>query len=45
MTSGIITTVAGPGTSSGFSGDNGHATSATLNFPWGVEVDTSGSIP
>ena len=39
----IITTIAGTGTSS-YSGDNGAATSATLNDPWGVAVDASGRI-
>ncbi len=38
---GIITTIAGTG-SYGFSGDNGAATSATLKYPVGVVVDTSG---
>jgi trimeric autotransporter adhesin len=40
---GIITTVAGNGTH-GYSGDRGLATSATLNYPYGVAVDTSGNI-
>ena len=38
---GIITTIAGTGTGS-YSGDNGPATSATLKYPGGVTVDTSG---
>ncbi len=38
----IITTIAGTGTSS-FSGDGGAATSATLNNPYGVALDTSGT--
>ena len=38
---GIITTIAGTGTGS-YSDDNGAATSATLNNPAGVAVDTSG---
>ena len=47
-TNGIITTVAGsgaigPGTGS-FSGDGGPAASATLNWPQGVAVDTSGNF-
>lgn len=42
VSSGIITTVVGNGTS-GYSGDDGPATSATLDFPWGVEVDASGT--
>ena len=43
VSTGIITTIAGTGTSS-YSGDNGAATSATLNGPHGVAVDTSGGI-
>ncbi len=37
----IITTIAGTGTS-GFSGDNSAATSATVNGPSGVAVDSAG---
>jgi putative salt-induced outer membrane protein YdiY len=37
----VISTIAGTGTAS-YSGDNGQATSATLNTPIGVAVDTSG---
>lgn len=40
---GIITTIAGTGTSS-FSGDGGLATSATLSGPEGVGVDSNGNI-
>ncbi len=43
VSTGIITTIAGTGTAS-YSGDNGQATSATLNFPLGVTVDSSGNI-
>ncbi len=43
VSTGIITTVAGIGTTT-FSGDNGPATSAGLNNPAGVAVDTSGNI-
>ena len=39
----IITTVAGNGTP-GFSGDGGPATSAELNFPGEVAVDSSGDL-
>ena len=37
VSTGIITTVAGNNTQ-GFSGDNGSATAAQLNHPWGVSV-------
>jgi large repetitive protein len=40
---GIITTVAGNGTK-GFSGDSGQATSAELNAPYGVALDTAGNL-
>ncbi len=39
---GIITTIAGTGTSS-YSGDNGAATSAALQSPNGLALDSSGS--
>jgi hypothetical protein len=42
VSTGIITTVAGTGTSS-YSGDNGPATSAALNYPNGVSLDASGN--
>jgi uncharacterized protein (TIGR03437 family) len=41
--SGIITTIAGNGTS-GFSGDGGPATSASLFFPGGIAVGNSGNL-
>ncbi|SRR5579871_150745 len=41
--SGIISTYAGNGTQ-GFSGDGGAATSASLNQPTGVAVDSSGNL-
>ena len=41
--SGIITTVAGNG-AAGFGGDGGPALSASLNYPGGLIVDTSGNI-
>ncbi len=42
VSTGIITTVAGSSTSGSYSGDNGPATSATLNGPFSVALDTSG---
>ena len=43
VANGVITTVAGSGTQ-GFGGDNGPATSALLNNPYGVAVDSSGNL-
>ena len=42
VSTGIISTIAGTGTVS-YSGDNGAATSATLNYPYGVAVDSAGT--
>ena len=42
-TNGIITTVAGTGTGA-FSGDGGLATSAQLNTPIGIAVDSLGNV-
>ena len=44
VSTGIITTIAGSSTSGSYSGDNGAATSATLNYPFGVALDASGRI-
>ena len=41
--SGVISAVAGNGTQ-GFSGDGGPATTAQLNYPRGVAVDTAGNL-
>ena len=46
ISTGIITTIAGSGigaSSSGFSGDDGAATSAKLKSPFGVAVDSAGT--
>ena len=43
VSTGIISTIVGTGTGT-FSGDTGAATSASLNQPYGVEVDASGRI-
>lgn len=42
-TFGIINTIAGTG-STGFSGDGGPATAASLNLPTGVAADSSGNV-
>ena len=44
VSTGIISTIAGSSTSDGYSGDDGAATSATLDSPTGVAVDASGRI-
>ena len=43
VSTGKISTVAGNGTG-GFSGDGSAATSAEINYPWGVTVDSAGNI-
>jgi uncharacterized protein (TIGR03437 family) len=43
VSNGVITTIAGNGTA-GFSGDNGPATSAQLNYPAGIAVDSAGTV-
>jgi sugar lactone lactonase YvrE len=42
-TAGTITTVAGNG-AVGYSGDGGAATSASLNLPYGLSIDSSGNL-
>ncbi len=42
VSTGIITTIAGTGTSS-FSGDTGASTSAALYYPAGVALDSAGA--
>ncbi len=44
VSSGVITTLAGNGPPAGFSGDGGAATSASLDQPAGVTVDSSGNV-
>jgi uncharacterized protein (TIGR03437 family) len=43
VSNGVITTVAGNGTA-GYSGDGGPATSAELNSPRGIAVDSAGNL-
>ncbi len=43
LSTGIITTFAGSGTSS-YSGDGGAATSAAMRYPVGIALDSSGMI-
>ncbi len=43
ISTGIITLIAGTGTAS-YSGDNGPATSAALNYPVGVALDSAGKF-
>ncbi len=43
VSTGIITTIAGNGGTGSYSGDGGPATSATLNAPFDVAVDSVGT--
>jgi len=42
VSTGFISTIAGSSTSGSYSGDGGDATSATLNYPYGVALDSTG---
>ena len=42
ISTGIISTIAGSSTSGSYSGDGGQATSATLYYPFGVALNSSG---
>ncbi len=44
VSTGIITTYAGSSTSGGYSGDNGQAALAKLNYPRGVALDSAGNL-
>jgi sugar lactone lactonase YvrE len=43
ITNGTITTIAG-NSQTGYSGDNGPATMAAMNYPYGVQLDDSGNV-
>jgi len=43
VSAGIITTFAGSGGTGSYFGDNGQATSATLNYPSDVTLDSAGT--
>ena len=43
VSTGIINAIVGTGTA-GYTGDNGAATSATLKYPTGVAIDSSGML-
>ena len=42
VSTGIITTIAGNGGTGSYSGDNGQAIAAGLNYPMGVNIDAAG---
>jgi sugar lactone lactonase YvrE len=44
ISNGVETTIAGQGGNPGFGGDGGPATSALLDFPLGVSLDSSGNL-
>ncbi len=39
----MISTIAGTGSTT-YSGDNGQATAAAINFPFGIDIDSSGNV-
>ena len=43
VSTGIISTIVGTGANS-YSGDNGAATSAAMNYPYGIALDASGRL-
>ena len=43
VSTGIITLIAGNGGTGSYSGDDGPATSASLNYPTGVALDSAGN--
>ncbi len=43
ISTGIITTIAGSGGTGAYSGDDGQATAALLNYPRDVAVDSAGN--
>ncbi len=43
MSTGIITSIAGSSSSGSYSGDNGPASLAALNYPAGVALDSTGT--
>ncbi len=43
LSMGILSTIAGSSTNYGFSGDGGDATSASIQSPTGIALDSSGS--
>jgi DNA-binding beta-propeller fold protein YncE len=43
VSTGIFTNIAGSGGTGSYSGDGGAATSAALNYPYGVALDSAGN--
>ncbi len=44
VSTGIISTIAGSGGTGSYSGDGGQATSATLYYPYGIALDSTGNV-